>query len=144
MIVYLDNCCFNRPFDDQQQLRIRLEAEAKLRIQEAVRSGDLELAWSCILDFENENNPFLDRRESIREWRRYAKTDCVENLTVKSMAESLRQKGLRKIDALHVACAIHSGCDSFITTDDGILNKSETINDITIDDPIGFIKKELS
>ena len=144
MIVYLDNCCFNRPFDDQQQLRIRLEAEAKLRIQEAVRSGDLELAWSCILDFENENNPFLDRRESIREWRRYAKTDCVENLTVKSMAESLRQKGLRKIDALHVACAIHAGCDYFITTDDRILNKSETINDITIDDPIGFIKKELS
>ena len=60
------------------------------------------------------------------------------------MAESLRQKGLRKIDALHMACAIHAGCDYFITTDDRILNKSETINDITIDDPIGFIKKELS
>ena len=44
MIIYLDNCCFNRPFDDQQKLRIRLEAEAKLRIQEAVRSGDLDLA----------------------------------------------------------------------------------------------------
>ena len=144
MIIYLDNCCFNRPFDDQQQLRIRLEAEAKLRIQEAVRSGDLELAWSYILDFENESNPFLDRRERTREWRRYAKTDCVENLAIKSMAESLRQKGLRKIDALHVACAIHAGCDYFITTDDRILNKSETINDITIDDPIGFIKKELS
>ena len=144
MIIYLDNCCFNRPFDDQRQLRIRLEAEAKLRIQEAVRSGDLELAWSYILDFENENNPFLDRRERTRQWRRYAKADCVENPTVKSMAESLRQKGLRKIDALHVACAIHAGCDYFVTTDDGILNKSDTISDITVDDPIGFIKKELS
>ena len=33
MRVYLDNCCFNRPFDDQSQLRIRLETEAKLDIQ---------------------------------------------------------------------------------------------------------------
>lgn len=143
MKIYLDNCCFNRPFDDQQQLRIRLEAEAKLRIQEAVRSGDLELAWSYILDFENENNPFLDRQERIRQWRTYAKTDCVEDVAVKSKAESLRQKGLRQIDALHMACAIHAGCDYFITTDDRILAKSETITEIAIDDPLGFIKKEL-
>lgn len=24
MLLYLDNCCFNRPFDDQVQIRIRL------------------------------------------------------------------------------------------------------------------------
>ena len=24
MRVYLDNCCYNRPFDEQDQLRIRL------------------------------------------------------------------------------------------------------------------------
>jgi hypothetical protein len=28
MRVYLDVCCLNRPFDDQTQDRIRLEAEA--------------------------------------------------------------------------------------------------------------------
>ncbi len=31
MKIYLDNCCFNRPFDDQSQLRILLESEAKLK-----------------------------------------------------------------------------------------------------------------
>jgi len=31
MWIYLDNCCYNRPFDDQSQLRVRLEAEAKLK-----------------------------------------------------------------------------------------------------------------
>ena len=30
--LYLDNCCFNRPFDDQSQLLVRLETEAKLFI----------------------------------------------------------------------------------------------------------------
>jgi hypothetical protein len=29
--LYLDNCSFNRPFDDQSQLKIRLETEAKLQ-----------------------------------------------------------------------------------------------------------------
>ena len=27
--IYLDNCCFNRPYDDQTNPKIRLEAQAK-------------------------------------------------------------------------------------------------------------------
>lgn len=46
MRIYLDNCCFNRPFDDQKQLRIRLEAEAKIGVQEEIMKGTIELAWS--------------------------------------------------------------------------------------------------
>ena len=65
MKIYLDNCCFNRPFDDQSQLRILLESEAKLRIQENIRSSTFELVWSYILDFENSKNPFRERREQI-------------------------------------------------------------------------------
>ncbi len=54
MRIYLDNCCFNRPFDDQGQTRVRLEAEAKLCIQENIREGALELAWSYIIDANKE------------------------------------------------------------------------------------------
>jgi len=35
--LYLDNCCFNRPFDDQSQMLVRLETEAKLFIQEGIK-----------------------------------------------------------------------------------------------------------
>jgi predicted nucleic acid-binding protein len=143
VIIYLDNCCFNRPFDDQRHLRIRLEAEAKLRIQEVIREGGLQLAWSYVLDYENAGNPFVERRESIRAWRNHATTDCVESSAVKSTADSLARVGLRNIDALHVACAVHVGCAYFITTDDQILGKAEAIKEIRITDPIGFIKKEL-
>ena len=44
MRVYLDNCCYNRPFDRQVQLVVRLETEAKLRIQSMMRSGEIEYA----------------------------------------------------------------------------------------------------
>ncbi len=30
--IYLDNCCYNRPYDDQSQLKVSLEAQAKLEI----------------------------------------------------------------------------------------------------------------
>lgn len=28
MRVYLDNCCYNRPYDDQSQMRIHLETDS--------------------------------------------------------------------------------------------------------------------
>ncbi len=59
MRIYLDNCIFNRPFDDQRQIRIRLETEAKLYIQNMIANNLLELAWSYILDFENSQNPYV-------------------------------------------------------------------------------------
>ncbi|MCK7575329.1 MAG: hypothetical protein MZV65_05220 [Chromatiales bacterium] len=51
-LIYLDMCCFNRPYDDQSQARIRLETEAKLLIQEHIHAGRCKLAWSAVLDFE--------------------------------------------------------------------------------------------
>ncbi len=41
MRVYLDNCCYNRPYDDQSQLRISLETQAKIQIQGMIRNGEL-------------------------------------------------------------------------------------------------------
>ena len=47
--VYLDNCCYNRPYDDQSQPRISLEAQAKLFVQERIKNGTIELASSYML-----------------------------------------------------------------------------------------------
>lgn len=34
LIVYLDNCCYNRPFDDRSNIRNYLEREAVLIIMQ--------------------------------------------------------------------------------------------------------------
>ncbi len=67
MRIYLDNCALNRPFDDQGQVRVRLEAEAKLYIQEQIRAGLLDVLWSYMLDskivqirFRNEETRLQD------------------------------------------------------------------------------------
>ena len=144
MKLYLDNCCFNRPFDDQSHLRIRLEAEAKLRIQEEIRAGSFELVWSYILDYENSKNPFYERKNQIALWREYSANDVQEDQEVLRVAQLIYAKEVKKLDSLHIACAIIAKADYFLTTDDGILNKAAFINDIKITDPIGFIKEALT
>ena len=67
MRVYLDNCCYNRPFDEQTQLKVRLETEAKLRVQAMMRNGEVEYVWSDMLSQEVLDNPFPPRREKILE-----------------------------------------------------------------------------
>ena len=144
MKLYLDNCCFNRPYDDQSHLRIRLESEAKLKIQEEIRSGAYKLIWSYILDYENSRNPFRERKEQIAKWRLYAIEDIAESNEMLGSAEMIRECGIKKLDSLHLACAIHAGAEYFLTTDDGILKKAADIQHIRVADPIGFIKEVLT
>lgn len=48
-------------------------------------------------------------------------------------------KGIKAKDALHIACAIKSECDYFITTDMRLLNKN--IEKINIINPIDFVRE---
>ncbi|MGE3536740.1 MAG: PIN domain-containing protein [Candidatus Tectimicrobiota bacterium] len=139
--MYLDNCCFNRPFDDQRQGRVRIETEAKLCLQEHIRSGRLELAWSYMLDYENAANPFEERRLTISGWKHYATIDVEETSAILQHAQLLVQGGLRTKDALHIACALAMACAYFVTTDDDILRRRQTVQDIMIVDPTSLVRE---
>ncbi len=141
MKIYLDNCIFNRPFDEQSHIRIRIETEAKLAIQEEIRRGTYQLIWSYILDYENNKNPFRERQEQIMKWKKYAITDIEENTDIIKTALLLNSKGLQKMDSLHIACAIFAKADYFLTTDDKVIKKENAITELEISDPINFIKK---
>lgn len=138
MRVYLDNCCFNRPFDDQIEMRVRLETEAKLAIQAEIRDEIIELAWSYMLDFENDANPNQERKESIKRWRSLARVDTTETSEIVATAKIFHEKGLKKKDALHLASAIALQCGIFFTTDNGILKKRKTITELIILNPIEY------
>ena len=139
--LYLDNCCFNRPFDDQSQIRIRLETEAKLKVQEEIRAERFHLVWPYILDYENQKNPYQERRIRISKWKKYAIVDIEEKSTIIETAKELSKKGFHKVDSLHIACAIFSNCKYFLTTDDHILKPADLLDNIKINDPMGFIRE---
>ncbi|ETX03166.1 MAG: hypothetical protein ETSY2_34020 [Candidatus Entotheonella gemina] len=142
MRVYLDNCCLNRPFDDQRQTRVRLEAEAILCIQEHIRRGTLELVWSYMIAFENAANPYDERRTTISGWQQDATLDVEETPLILQQAKQFVLMGLKAKDALHIACAIAGACLYFLTTDDGILKRRQDIQEITIIDPTAFVREK--
>jgi hypothetical protein len=80
-------------------MRVRLEAEATLCIQEHIRSGTLELVWPYILDCENAANPFEERRTTISGWRQYATQDVEETPLILQHANRLAGMGLKAKDA---------------------------------------------
>ncbi len=143
MKIYLDNCCLNRPFDNQLDIKIRLETEAKLYIQYLIQKKKLQIVWSYILDFENSKNPFEERKQQIERWKIFAVEDIEENDTILTIGQKLEKIGLKKIDALHIACAIYAKCNYFITTDKGILKKAKRIKELIVIDPINFISEVL-
>lgn len=137
--VYLDTCCYNRPYDDQTQLRINLEAQAKLYIQKQIVDGKLDLIYSFISVYENSQNPFSIRKNAISDFFSNAVTYIDETNVdvIKSRAEGIMKTGIKTKDALHVSCAIEAKADFFVTTDIRLLKYSS--NEVKIINPIDLI-----
>ncbi len=67
-LIYLDLCCLNRPFDDQAQERIRLEAKAVLRIIANIQRENWQMLGSDAFNDELENTPEEARKRQMRIW----------------------------------------------------------------------------
>ena len=138
----MDNCCYNRPYDNQTQIRIHLETEAKLHIQDIIKNGGLELVTSYMLEYENGKNRFSHKRQAISDYMSTNESCYVgieRDEEAKKIAEGIMATGVKAMDALHVACAILAGSDYFITTDDRLLKyQTEKIQVVT---PGEFIRR---
>ena len=139
MKVYLDSCAFNRPFDDQSHIRIRLETEAKLYIQDHIKNNKIKLIWSYILDIENDQNPFEEKRMAIEKWKRLAAIDIEESESLIEKANELFKTGIKAKDALHVSAAIEGNADYFITTDDKLLRKLSGNHEMRVINPVDIV-----
>lgn len=140
--IYLDNCSYNRPYDDQSQMRIYLETQAKLHIQDMIRKGDLELVTSYVLDYENDRNRSLQKKMAIERFIREYSSVYISHRNkneIGKYADDIMKTGVKEKDAYHVACAIIAQCKYFITTDDRLLKYySEEIYLVT---PGEFIRR---
>lgn len=140
MRLYLDNCCYNRPYDDQAQLIISLETQAKLYVQKLIRNGNVELVTSYVLRYEAEKNPHISAKNSIISFIDQYTNVYVSNFRnaeIEHIAEEIQRTGVKKMDSLHVACAIIASADYFLSTDKRLL-KYHT-DKIKIVNPIEFI-----
>lgn len=138
--IYLDMCCYNRPYDDQSQLKVAMETQSKLHIQSLIKDKKLELIVSYMLRYECSKNPFEMRRNTIFEFMRenaFGYVGDERKEMVEAKAFEIMKTGIKFKDACHVASAIYSRCEYFISTDVRLLKYcTEEIKMVT---PIEFI-----
>jgi len=140
--VYLDMCVYNRPFDDQSDLRVKLETVACEIIFDCLQKGEMDLVWSFMLEFENEMNPFTGRKHEIALLSRLAKHIVVPHREILARAEEIQKAGIAGNDAVHLACGLFSHCDYFVTCDDRVVHRSKTVDlNMVVCSPLEFIRR---
>lgn len=146
MKIYFDVCCLNRPFDDQAQDRIHLEAEAIL----AIFNHSLMFNWSIIgsdaINFEIARMPDHNKRIMVQILSTLHDTHIKVDSGVEKRALELKKMGLKAMDALHVACAEKSKAEVLLTTDDHLLSKAvqnKKMSKLKIENPLRWVMEVL-
>jgi predicted nucleic acid-binding protein len=111
------------------QLRIAVEAEAILGIL-LLSETEIELISSDVLLFEVKRIPSVHRKKYVIEVLEESNVFIEINDRIENRATTLNTKGIKSLDALHLACAEAAKADYFCTCDDKFLKKAKILQDI--------------
>ena len=141
MKLYLDNCCYNRPFDDQTQDRIHLESEAVLAVLRACENRRITIFSSPVVRMEIDKFSNDDKREKVLALYSIATPDIPFTDEIKSRAVEIRSvSNIRIMDSLHVATAEAGRVDAMLTTDDKLIKACARLNlAVRVINPVNFI-----
>ncbi len=139
--LYLDNCCYNRPFDDLEQEKINLEAQAIKVILNQYYNGEIKIYTSSAILYEMENiKDDIKRNKILEVYNKLNLTNISFSNKIKQRAVKLKQFNIKDMDALHLAYAESENTDYFITTDRLLINASKRTDiKIKVINPIDFV-----
>jgi len=129
--VYLDVCCYNRPFDDQTDSKIRLESDAVLSIISLCENNMITIYGSDVIDYEICNCANMEKRNKVLILSSICLYKIKLNISIINRAAFLEKNGIDSIDALHLAAA-ESKCGILFTTDFNFIKKANTIENLNI------------
>jgi predicted nucleic acid-binding protein len=146
-VLYLDMNVYKRPFDDQSQMRIRLETVAITMIFSLVERGQLSARWSFVLDYENSLDPMPDRREFVARIAKCCESTIDPDESIRRFAQQLAAvHEVRGRDALHLASAQLSGCEYLVTCDDRLVRQGRRLKEqgvltLEVIDPVELLRE---
>lgn len=141
MNVYLDNCCYNRLFDDRSNIKNYLEREAVLIIMQKAFEEELRIIGSDILEIEMSKIKNEEKRNDVEGVYNALVTDTVKITSeIEKRAVKIRNiSNIKAFDSLHLASA-EVGADVLLTTDVKFLRGSQKIKlNIDVKNPVEFI-----
>jgi predicted nucleic acid-binding protein len=126
MKIYMDNCCLNRPFDNQSNIRIHLESEAIKLIITECEQKIWTLISSQVLEFEISNTPDISKKDNLLSINKLATVVVDITNELRQRAKEFESFGLQTFDAMHLASA-ENNADILLSVDDKFINKSKKI-----------------
>ena len=126
--IYLDCCCFNRPFDDASDDKVRLESEAIVTIIDRCEDGFWEICKSGALYDEFMEIQDKSKRQKVLSLYAAATSEIRLNDDIIERARELMTFNVKPYDALHVAYAEAANADVFLTTDKKLINAANWLN----------------
>jgi len=101
---------------------------------------------SDIIKYEISKIKDKEKRQNIEPILRLSKENIKLNKKILNRAEELNKKGIKPMDALHIASAEYSRADYFITTDTKLIErirKRKIRVEIKIREPLEFLREVL-
>jgi len=140
LIIYLDTCCYCRLFDVTDQIDVIEEAE---RIRYIIRHrffGKYRFIGSGIVAAEISQNPKKERRYIERLYNLIKSDEARVTAQSISRARELELKGLKTMDARHLAAAETAGADYLLTVDKDFIRKclQPKFTKVKVINPINF------
>jgi predicted nucleic acid-binding protein len=146
MRIYLDVCCLNRPFDDQTQERIRLEAEAILLILRRIQADDWSWAGSPAVIAEIRRTPDEERRQAMTSLLKRMNITIPLTTQIAARVQALETMGFKPFDAAHLAFAEAGQVDVFLTTDDRLIHTAVRHSDkiaVEVENPLRWLQERM-
>ena len=141
MKIYLDNCCYCRPYDGHAQNRVRQEARAVLDAVEFCKTAGHGIVGSPVVTKEMEKIRDGVKLEKVQKFYRNAANYRVATTpAIISRAQTFQAQGLKIADSYHLACAEAADADYLLTTDDDFERISAKM-DLTVKviNPLNFL-----
>jgi len=141
--IYLDCCCFNRPFDDAGIDKVRLESEAVLTIIDRGEAGLWDICKSDILLDEMIEMPDKLKLQRVLALYSAAAVNIALCDDIIKRARELSKGGIKAYDALHIASAEYAKADVLLTTDKRLINAAKNAAKIRVLNPLVWLMEVL-
>lgn len=139
--LYLDTCCYNRPFDDLKQEKVRMEAQAIINIIKIYNNKKIKIYKSRALEFEISKISNSNKKRQVEDL--YSAVNA-ENISyfyeLDKRVEELEKYNIHFMDAYHIAYAESKAVDYFITVDKQLINAAKRARlELKVVEPIEFL-----
>lgn len=144
MKIYLDVSCLNRPFDDQSQMRIRLESEAVTLILEQCEHEEWENVSSEMAAIEIEAISDENRKARVELLLPDVRKLLKLTEAVFARGGDLEGLGFKPADAVHIAAAESLEADVLLTCDDRLIRLARRRRGqlrVRVENPLDWLKE---